>query len=146
MILHPPQSRAEVTQMFGDISDPDFETKHIVMFEFPFPMRFGTQPANRGRCHRLAVDNFVAALTESEQWLKGQEYGGCYCKRNVSGGSKPSLHSWGLAIDLMPNSYPLGGAARIPQGVIDAFHKYGLFYGGDFHRPDPMHFQLAGDF
>lgn len=38
--------------------------------------------------------------------------------------------------------FPLGSKKRINQGVIDAFEKYGFFYGGDFvSRKDPMHFQ-----
>ncbi len=147
MLTKIPRSIAEVIETFGSLDDPDFEKKNIVVFDFPYAMKFGSSPAKRGRCHRLVVENMVAALADSRQYLEGQEYGGCYAKRNVRGGKNRSMHSWGIAIDLMPEKFPRFSHVRLPKAVIDAFAKSCFFYGGDFRcpGPDPMHFQLAGD-
>jgi len=62
----------------------------------------------------------------------------------VRGGSHPSTHSWGIAIDLEPDRYPLGCKERFPEEVVKVFRNHGFFYGGDFKdRKDPMHFQLV---
>ena len=153
MLKKIPNGLDEICAVFGLLDDPDFESKNIVSFQLPYPMKYGEVPVTHSRCHRLAVDHFVAALQE----VKGladrnvihqpdvQEYGGIYNQRSIRGmPSHASTHSWGIAIDLDPERFPLGSKSRLPQPIIDAFKKFGFTYGGDFiSRKDPMHFQLC---
>ena len=74
-----------------------------------------------------------------------KNYGGIYAARSIRGqSSHPSTHSWGIAIDLEPEKYPLGSTSRFPDTVVKIFQDAGFFYGGDFKaRKDPMHFQFC---
>lgn len=57
-----------------------------------------------------------------------------------------SNHSWGLAVDLDSTTHPLGNRhTGIPMWVVEAAHKWGLSWGGDYvNRPDEMHWEFLG--
>lgn len=133
--------------MFGSLSDPNFEERNIVPFKLPYPLRYAGKPVRTARCHRAIVENFVFAFEQikaSGLEAHARNYSGIYAKRNQRGGLKPSTHSWGIAIDLEAEKFPLRSNKRQHPGVIEAFAKAGFFYGGDFvERPDPMHFQFC---
>jgi len=74
-----------------------------------------------------------------------------YNYRSKRGGGGQSLHSWGIAIDINPqsNPYQIGNWGEpqtdIPQPIIDIFKKYGFAWGGDWPgERDPMHFEWYG--
>lgn len=70
-------------------------------------------------------------------------FDGCYCIRNTRGYTSPSLHSWGMAIDLNAATERLGQTKSNWSGQFIAIMKAaGLYWGGDWGRPDPMHFAL----
>src|SRR5262249_23600906 len=105
-------------------------------------------PVTRARCHKLAVDNFRKAFEDIRvAGLENQakNYSGIYARRSIRGSeSHPSTHSWGIAIDLEAEQYPLGRSRRLANEVVRIFREAGFFYGGDFlSRKDPMHFQLC---
>lgn len=67
--------------------------------------------------------------------------------RNIAGTNTPSLHSYGLAIDIDPNLNPVqyGGSNRhaLPANVAALAAKYGLSWGGSWKSyKDPMHFSV----
>jgi hypothetical protein len=86
---------------------------------------------------------------------------GGYCNRNQRGGSRPSFHAMGAAIDVnayAPNGYaaqrPSGwnpGVTRgvdagcdLPTNVGEIAARHGLGWGGNWSSPwDPMHFSAA---
>lgn len=96
---------------------------------------------------------------------------GCYNVRAVSGGSSPSAHAFGCAVDINPTAaagdYGNGLHMKAPtkqewdalpdsrgkqelvyEGgpVATAFKRYGFEWGGDFNsRKDNMHFSFIGD-
>lgn len=77
-------------------------------------------------------------------------FGGCYNYRRVSGRSQLSVHSWGAAIDLDPVNNPLGKKWRpdsgmMPEQVVAIFRAEGWRWGGDFTRPDCMHFEAISE-
>jgi hypothetical protein len=68
-----------------------------------------------------------------------------YANRAIRGKNTPSNHSWGLAIDINAQDFPLGSSKRLPQWIVDLFTDMHFEYGGDWSgRKDPMHFEFAG--
>ena len=148
MLTEIPNGLDEIIATYGSLDDSQFENKHIVSFDLPYTLRYEGQTVKHSRCHKAAVDNFVQALKNvQDAGLADQfvEYNGIYARRPIRGqASHPSLHSWGVAIDMGASTHPLGGSATWPQGILDAFASAGFFWGGNFRsRKDPMHFQLA---
>ena len=72
-------------------------------------------------------------------------FGGCFAFRPQRTGSKLSAHSWGIAIDLNPESNPQGSAGNMDAELIDIFRSAGFEWGGDWQGKarDPMHFQFC---
>jgi hypothetical protein len=149
MLIKIPNGLDEIIHTFGSISDPHFEARNIVQFDLPYPLMYeGKQRVTRASAHRLAVPHFQAAFNNIERaGLRDQftEFEGIFAKRAIRGQpAHPSLHWFGVAIDMLASRYPLGSMGRMPVMVVECFHKAGFFYGGDFKsRKDPMHFQLA---
>lgn len=148
MLTRRPSGLDELIHTFGDIDDPGFEATQIVPFLLPYPLYYDGTPVTRARCHRLIVDNFQRAFRDIQAAGLQNEvrnYSGIFARRPIRGfGSHPSTHSWGIAIDLEAERYPLGSRERFPQTVVDIFQSAGFFYGGDFlARKDPMHFQFC---
>lgn len=143
-----PHGLDEIYTTFGDPFARGFEQANIVMFDLPYPLLYAGRMVMRSRAHRLAVENFIfaferirAAGLESEV----QNYSGIYAPRPIRGRTNhPSTHSWGIAVDIEAEKYPLGSNSRPHEGVLKAFKQAGFFWGGDFKsRKDPMHFQLC---
>lgn len=73
-----------------------------------------------------------------------------YNYRAKTGGYGLSLHSFGIAIDINPqsNTYqPIWGEPQtdIPPKIREIFRKYGFQWGGDWPGSrDPMHFEWYG--
>ena len=76
---------------------------------------------------------------------------GGYANRPIRGGTIPSEHAYGAAIDIGAEHNPLqyvsaGGPLRtdLPSNVGEIAAKWGLKWGGTFTgRQDPMHFEVA---
>ena len=64
--------------------------------------------------------------------------------RPIGGTRVPSDHSWGLAVDIDAQNYPWGTRRSPPRWIIDLFAMYGWEWGGDYSKPDPMHFSFVG--
>ncbi len=151
MLTESPSGLDEIILVFGSLDDSAFEQKNIVTFDLPYSLLFDDKPVTRSRCHKLLVDNFKKVFLDIkaaglENVVKN--YGGIYAPRPIRGHpSHPSTHSWGIAIDLEPEKFPLGSQARFPDDIITIFRNAGFFYGGDFKsRKDPMHFQFCTNY
>ena len=64
-----------------------------------------------------------------------------YINRNVRGGNVKSSHAFGIAIDINALANPLGTAGDMPDEVVRQWEAEGGDWGGDWSRPDPMHFE-----
>ena len=117
------------------------------------------------RMHRLLRDSFVAVLDEvweharheiggsatNDQiraWLHQQrldQHGGGFNFRKITGGSKLSLHSYGIAIDWDPEHNPRKRplTRKLPDWWYDIWKTHGWSDGRHFSTPDPMHVQFA---
>ena len=112
MLTKTPVGLDEIIRTFGSIDDPMFEQKYIVAFKLPYPLFYEGTKVTKARCHTLIVDNFLKAFREIKAaGLQDQvkNYSGIYARRSIRGfGSHPSTHSWGIAIDLEAEKFPLG--------------------------------------
>ena len=112
-----------------------------------FPAWF---PSKKVYCH----EDMAKAL---KTWFKKIEdaklqdliltYDGCYNPRLVRGGSSPSMHAMGLAIDINAKWNGLGRTPATGFGtvrpLVELARESGLYWGGDFIRGDGMHFELG---
>jgi len=67
-----------------------------------------------------------------------------YCPRHIwRKASKPlSMHAYGLAFDVNAWENMPGDTWTIPDEIVDVFKNFGFKWGGDFKKPDAMHFEL----
>ena len=117
------------------------------------------------RMHQLVRDSFVAVLDEVWEHARNQiggaatddqirnwlhrrrldRHGGGFNYRKITGGSKLSLHSCGIAIDWDPANNPRKKplTRTLPDWWYDIWKKHGWSDGRHFATPDPMHVQFA---
>jgi hypothetical protein len=77
--------------------------------------------------------------------------GGSFMKRAVEGTSRPSPHSYGIALDINVKKshywrWQKPGVAprwqnRTPQEIVDIFESEGFVWGGRWYHYDTMHFE-----
>ncbi|RCK75783.1 MAG: N-acetylmuramoyl-L-alanine amidase [Candidatus Ozemobacter sibiricus] len=95
-------------------------------------------------CHRLIAGRLKAVFEEIKarglsRYIKS--FDGCFNNRNKRGGSSPSTHAWGIAVDLNASENPMG-SSRMTEGqrqLAEVFRKYGFYQLPN----DPMHFQYC---
>jgi len=108
-------------------------------------------------CHVKVRASIQAALREiAAAGLAGaidlnntNRFGGCYTPRfNRIGGSAAgslSRHTWGMAFDLNTVTNAQGAEPQLDCGVVRIFRRHGFAWGGNFTRPDGMHFEWVGE-
>ena len=101
-------------------------------------------------CHRVMIPQLAQALAEIEaeglaSLIRAEDYAGCYAPRFIDRNPDMPLsnHAFGLAIDLNSDTNQLGTRGDMDPRVVEIFQKWGFEWGGDWERPDPMHFELA---
>lgn len=100
-------------------------------------------------CHEKVAPLFTAAFRAVEDaglWKHLRTFGGCYNYRAKRGASRLSVHSWGAAIDLNPETNGLGVKGDMHPGIVRVFDGFGLVWGGRFKRLDFMHWQAASGY
>lgn len=121
------------------------ERKFMHLFDVPTELEIGVIP-KKIYCNKLmdapltqAFKNLISTgcVHELRTW------DGCFDIRNVRGRTTPSLHSWGIAIDLNAAWNGLGRTPTLSDKFVKCFTDAGFEWGGVWKRPDGMHFQLA---
>ncbi len=94
-------------------------------------------------------------------WIDNLSSAGAYVWRNIAGSANRSLHSYGIAIDLIPGDYrgrqaywrwaadfyddwwniPYTERFQVPGVVVDAFEANGFIWGGKWLLFDQIHFE-----
>lgn len=132
----------EAAAAFGD---PSTEA-HMVRLVLPTNLRAGAVPA-AVYCNKLLVEPLKKALgLVLARGLDKQilTWDGCFNVRKKRGTvTTPSLHSWGLAIDINASWNRLGQPPTMSKELVACFVEAGFEWGGSWKRPDGMHFQLA---
>lgn len=110
----------------------------------------------RARCHVEVVDDLRTALAEVEaaglaaaiDVANANAFGGCYVPRfsRVSGQiGFLSRHTYGMALDTNTTSNCAGCRPQMDCDVVRIFRRNGFAWGGNFRRPDGMHFEWVGE-
>jgi hypothetical protein len=158
--ITPPHGLDGIIAAFGDIFsylradhtlDPRWQTERLAMIALPFPIVLSwdrSRQVERMTCHKLLQSAFEEVLQEIVKaglQSKITSFGGCFSFRPQRTGTKLSAHSWGIAIDLNPESNAQGTSGKMDPWIISIFGQAGFTWGGDWQGPvrDPMHFQFC---
>ena len=159
----PPVGLAGIVREFGDVRefvevdgclDARWEMESLQVVPLPFPLRLAwdhSKAVSSFRCHRRLVGIFADVferIVAVGLASKVTSFGGCFTYRLQRTGAKLSTHSWGIAIDLNPETNALGCAGDMDPGVVRVFRDFGFEWGGGWvgHGRDPMHFQFCAGY
>jgi hypothetical protein len=159
----PPNGFQAIRDTFGDLLayvaddggiDPRWEAGHMARSVLPFPIPLAwdtTKNAIAIRCHKLIaplIEEVFREIAARRMQSAVKTYGGGYVYRQKRNGVKPSTHSWGIAIDLNPNTNAMGTAGDMDPRLVELFEGYGFTWGGRWagRNKDPMHFQYCSGY
>lgn len=155
-----PHGLSAIRETFGDIYeylredgtlDPRWEQDQLTRVPLPFALPLSwdrTKQVSRLYCHRKwagLIPSVFEAMEEEGLRKKLKSFGGCFNFRSKRSGGKLSTHSWGIAIDLNPETNQMGTKGDMDPDVVEVFRRFGFKWGGDWTGPskDPMHFQFC---
>lgn len=106
-------------------------------------------PGQRWQVHKHAAPAFEGLLRDLAATGYKPTSSGGFNYRNVRGGDRLSQHAFGTAIDINAAANPMlsRGASVVtdlPANTAEIARKYGLEWGGNWKRPDAMHFEWMG--
>lgn len=143
---HPwPKSDQSSLQAF--YGSPGDESKLVNLNVEGLSLKYEGSPVKTVRCHKKVADSLHRVLTSLSKTHPEilAKYAGVYNNRSMRGGSTPSLHARGAAIDLWPeengNNEHWPNVAEMPFEVMETFAKEGWLPAGAFWNRDSMHFQ-----
>jgi hypothetical protein len=143
-----PQS--QLTSIFGKPRDP---APYLALMNFSeFAKAFAhvkDYDGNRWACHVYGHKLMEAPLRQAFKNLVDRGFAkelhtfdGCLCIRPMTSGHGWSVHSWGLAIDFNAGTNGYGRKPTFTAGFVKCFTDAGFEWGGGWHTPDGMHFQV----
>lgn len=161
--LQPPVGLAGVVREFGEIEryvgadgslDPRWEAESLARVVLPFALLLAwdqSKHIEHFRCHRRLTGVFsevFARIVGKGLQSEVRSFGGCFMYRPQRTGARLSTHSWGIAIDLNPETNRLGTAGDMNAGVVEIFRDIGFTWGGGWigRARDPMHFQFCSGY
>lgn len=141
----PASDEKSLAAFYGAAGD---ESK-LVNLPAPVAMFYEGKRIKTIRCHVKVADSLARALTGAYAVCPEvvEIYDGCYNNRPMRGGSRPSLHARGAAIDLWASAnmnkqaWPV--SAKMPFAVMEAFAREGWLAAGAFWSRDAMHFEAT---
>jgi len=143
----PSQSQPALHGFYGS---PGNESKLVNLPVADLGVEYDGKPVKTIRCHERVADSLnrvLQAITSSPQRDILNEFAGVYNNRPMRGGSLPSLHARGAAIDLAPDTNRLSQSwpvsATMPLEVMEHFAREGWLCAGAAWSRDAMHFQAT---
>ncbi|MBL7995150.1 M15 family metallopeptidase [bacterium] len=154
----PPYEIDEIMLMFGDIFDcinndgtikPKWELDQMGLAYLPFAIPLAACPSievDKIYCHKKLISTFTnvfRVIQERNLRPYVRSYGACFNYRSKYNDSGLSTHSWGIAIDLNPETNLPGTRGDMHPEIVEIFQSYGFEWGGSWKRREknPMHFQ-----
>lgn len=134
----------------GFYGSPGDESKLVNLDVQGLGVRYDGKPVRSIRCHAKVADSLRRVLEDIAGGPHAAilaEYAGVFNNRPMRGGSLPSLHARGAAIDLAPDtnrlwqSWPI--SATMPLEVMESFAREGWVGLGWVIGRDAMHFQAT---
>lgn len=158
-----PNGLLQITAVFGNVFhyidydgsiSPLWEIDSLGIANLAFPLSLSWSPSttvSHIRCHKVLVPTFTGLFSQIQQQglaPKVKTFGGCYMYRPQRASHVLSAHSWGIAIDLNPETNKMGTPGDMDAGVVKIFEDAGFTWGGNFEgdRRDPMHFQFCSGY
>lgn len=118
----------------------------MTIWDVPTELEIGVIP-KRLYCNKdivLPLTKAFINLIKSGCVKELKTFDGCYNIRPQRGTkATPSLHSWGIAIDVNAAWNQLGKEPVLSLSFINCFTEAGFDWGGNWKRKDGMHFQLS---
>lgn len=140
-----PSGRVAIESLFGRPGNPLCSSGRAVL---PKPLKIGWLDSSimRFSCHKVLEDVFTSVFAEIHRrglWDELETFDGCYNDRTVTRSQKVSTHAWGASVDLNAATNRLGARPTMNQKIVAIFKDHGFTWGGDWSRPDGMHFQYV---
>jgi hypothetical protein len=142
----PKSDQSSLTKFYGAPGD---ESK-LVRFDLPRGTLYEGRLVRHTRAHERCFESLsrvLDAIAASPQTDILKEFAGVFNNRPMRGGSLPSLHARGAAIDLAPgsngNKQAWPASATMPLEVMEAFAREGWLAAGAFWGRDAQHFQAT---
>ena len=141
----PFSDQQSLTSFYGAPGDEDM----LVAIKAPKGLLYEGTQVKTLRCHAKVADSLSRILPVlCKQFPEiAAQYAGIYNNRNMRGGSLPSLHARGAAVDFAPGTngshthWPT--RATMPLEVMELFAREGWRAAGAFWLRDAMHFDAV---
>lgn len=143
----PKSDQGSLMEFYGNPGD---ESKLVLIDVSGLGVEYDGQKVKTIRCHRKVSDSLrriIVAISHSPFAYILSQYAGCYNNRSMRGGTLPSLHARGAAIDFDPipngnhRAWPVN--ATMPIQVMEEFAKEGATPAGAFWGRDAMHMEFT---
>lgn len=124
--------------------DPTKES-NMILWDVPAELEVGVIP-NKIYCNKDLIMPLKTAFENIVERNLAEElktWDGCFNIRKTTGGTSPSLHSWGVAVDINAAWNRFNKQPTMSKELVACFTDAGFEWGGDWSKPDGMHFQLA---
>lgn len=124
---------------------PTANNPWLILWDVPAELEIGVIP-KRIYCNKDLVKPLEQAfknLIERGFVNELKTWDGCFNIRPMRGSTIPSLHSWGIAVDVNAFENGLGKTPKLSSRFVKCFADAGFDWGGDWARKDGMHFQLS---
>lgn len=133
-------SSAWAREHYGNPDAKGFKKRNITSIEFLGRTMFIHKGAQR---HFLRLERIFEARAPgyAATVASGELDDWSYLNRDIRGGTSKSNHAFGIAIDVNALANVLGTTGDMPMEVVAQWEIEGGDWGGDWARPDPMHFE-----
>ncbi len=143
----PSSDDVSMTRFYGKAGD---ESNLVNLDVAGLGILYEGNPVKTVRVHKKCAESLLRVLSaiaaSPHAWVL-LEYAGCFNFRPMRGGSRPSKHAWGAAIDLVPARNGLATAwpsfANMPLEVMEMFAAEGWTSAGAFWGKDAMHHEAT---
>ena len=124
--------------------NPEKET-HMILWDVPAHLEIGAIPKRLYCNGDMIVPLGQAFENIIQRGLIDQlkTFDGCFNIRKKVQGNSPSLHSWGVAVDINAAWNGYGKKPTMSKELVACFADAGFDWGGVWSRADGMHFQLS---